>query len=538
VRRPAALWPEAVPANSPTGRLRKTETTLPMSESGRKTYTEILKSSAWIGGSSAVNVAFGIVRAKAMALLLGPAGIGWLGLYGSINDLARSLAGLGINSSGVRQIAEAAGTGDTQRLARTTRVLRRVAFVSGALGALLLWLCSRPVSRLTFGDGHHARAVAWLALAALFGDVSAGQAALVQGLRRIADLARMNVLGALYGTVLSILIVYFRRDELGAVLSLVCVAGMSILTSWWYARKICVEAVSLSPRQFKEEASGLLKLGVVFMASGLMTLGSAYLVRLTVIRQFGTEAAGFYQAAWGLGGLYIGFILQAMGTDFYPRLTAVAHQNTECNRLVNEQAEVGLLIAGPGILATLTFAPVIITLFYSHQFWPATRILRWICLGMMLRAVTWPMGFIVVARGEKAIFFWVEILVTAGYAALVWLGVRLFGLEGAGMAFCGLCAAHFAVVYLVVRRLSGFRWSQANGQLALVFAPLLAIVFGSGYFLPPRAALMVGITVAVPAAVYSCKTLFRLVPPERFPSPAQKLAKLFRLWPLSGNPKC
>jgi hypothetical protein len=32
----------------------------------------------------------------------------------------------------------------------------------------------------------------------------------------------------------------------------------------------------------------------------------------------------------------------------------------ECNRLVNEQAEVGLLLAGPGVIATLTFAPLVI----------------------------------------------------------------------------------------------------------------------------------------------------------------------------------
>ena len=47
-----------------------------------------------------------------MAMLLGPAGFGLFGLYGSIANLTQSLAGMGINSSGVRQIAEAVGSGD------------------------------------------------------------------------------------------------------------------------------------------------------------------------------------------------------------------------------------------------------------------------------------------------------------------------------------------------------------------------------------------------------------------------------------------
>lgn len=256
-------------------------------------YGQVLKSSTLIGASSLANVALGIVRTKAFALLLGPSGIGLLGLYSSVADLARSLAGLGVNSSGVRQIAEAVGTGDTQRIAWTVTTLRRVALYFGALGSLLLLVFSKPVSRLTFGDEQHAGAVALLSLAVLFGNVSAAQGALVQGMRRISDLARISVLGAVYGTAFSIPIVYFFGER-GLVPSLVCVAAMSILTSWWYARKVQVERVKLSVREIVRESSGLLKLGLVFMASSLMVMGSAYLVRIILLRQLGFEAAGYY----------------------------------------------------------------------------------------------------------------------------------------------------------------------------------------------------------------------------------------------------
>ena len=267
-----------------------------------KTYGQVLKSSALIGGASVLNVVFAMVRTKVMALLLGPAGIGLFGLYSSICDLTRSVAGLGINSSGVRQIAEAVGTGDAQRIARTVTTLRRVALYSGALGALLLLIFSKPLSRLTFGNYEHTGAVALLALAVFFGDVSAAQGALVQGMRRISDLAKISVLGALYGTVFSIPIIYFFRER-GVVPSLVCVAAMGILTSWWYARKIKVERVRLSLRQITDETSALLKLGVVFMASGLMMMGTAYLTRIIVLRKLNLEAAGCFQAAWTLGRL-------------------------------------------------------------------------------------------------------------------------------------------------------------------------------------------------------------------------------------------
>ncbi len=104
----------------------------------------------------------------------------------------------------------------------------------------------------------------------------------------------------------------------------------------------------------------MLKLGFAFMASALMMTGVAYVVRLILSREVGLDAAGLYQSAWTLGGLYVGFVLQAMGADFYPRLTGVARDNAACNRMVNEQAQVSLLLAGPGVIATLVFAPLVI----------------------------------------------------------------------------------------------------------------------------------------------------------------------------------
>jgi Membrane protein involved in the export of O-antigen and teichoic acid len=502
----------------------------PMAETSKKSYGQILKSSAVIGGSTAFNMLFSIIRNKAMAVLLGTSGFGLLGLYVSISDVVRSVAGLGINTSGVRQIAESVGSGDTERIARTVTTLRRVALYSGAVGALLLVVLCRPVSMWTFGNYDHAGAVALLALVAFLLDISEAQKALVQGMRRIADLARMNILGALAGTVFSIAIVYFWKEQ-GLVPSLICVAAMSIVTSWWYARKIKVAAARISWREVYAEASELVKLGVVFMASGLATFGAAYLIRALVYRNLGANEAGLYTAAWGLAGMCISFILQAMGADFYPRLTAVVNKKEECNRLVNEQVEVGFLMAGPAILGALSLAPLGIMLFYSQKFGGGVEILRWLCLGMFLRVLTWPMGFIIVAKGERKIFFWTEILTNLGYVALVWVGIKTVGLNGTGMAFFALYVFNSIVVYVIVRRLTGFSWSAENRKLALVFIPLVGIVFVSWYFLPPVWAAVVGTALTIPAGYFSMKTLCRLVPLERLPKGARKIISLLGLAP-------
>lgn len=492
-----------------------------------QTYGQILKSSALIGGSSAAGIAIGIIRTKAMAVFLGPSGVGLMGLYSQIADLAQTIAGMGINSSGVRQIAEAVGSGETERIARTITVLRRTALVLGAIGGLALMALAKPVSILTFGSDEYTMSVALLSLAVFFRSVSAGQGALIQGMRRISDLARMGVLGALFGALISVPLIYFFRER-GVVPSLICTAAMTILTSWWYSRKVQIQPVPMTASQAWQEATALLKLGLAFMASGLLTAGAAYVIRIIVLRKIGFDGAGLYQSAWALAALYVGIILQAMGADFYPRLTAVAKDNAECNRLVNEQALVGLLLAAPGVMATITFAPLVIALFYTVKFAAAVEILRWLCLGLMLRVIAWPMGFIVLAKNEQKIFFWTEVAATVVHVGGAWLCISYFGLVGAGMAFFGLYVWHGLLIYGIVRRLSGFRWSAANRKVGLLYVPLIGVVFCGFYLLPFWVATTLGAVITLGSCFYSLRILLNLVPLDRLPRSMRSVLERFR----------
>lgn len=504
-----------------------TDAALPQGQDTGSSYLAILKSSVLIGGSTALTLLIGAVRTKLMAVVLGPAGFGLMGVFTSIADLARTLAEMGINSSGVRQIAESVGSGDAARITRTVAVLRRVAIVLGALGASLLILLAWPISHLTFGSGAQAGALALLSGAVFLRLVSDGQGALLQGMRRIGDMARIGVLGALLGTLASVPIVYaLGRD--GVALALVAIAGGSALVSWWYVRAIPLPSAlpELTAAAVRKEVVSLLGLGVAFMASGFLMMGASYVVRMLLVRHDGLATAGLYQAAWTIGGLYVGFVLQAMGTDFYPRLVAAAKDDVECCRLVNEQAQVSLLLAGCGVMATLTCAPWIFKLLYSGDFEAGTGVLRWIVLGMAMRVVTWPLGYILVAKGAQTLFVAADTAWAVVNIALTWLGVHLYGLAGAGMAFFGAYVLHLMIVYPLARRLAGFRWSATNLRTGVLFVAAIGTVFAGFEFLEPRLSMALGLAVTAASALWSVHVLRSLVAPGRVPRRLSWLLKL------------
>jgi enterobacterial common antigen flippase len=497
------------------------------SASRRTSYGDILRSSALIGGSSILVVVVSLVRNKALALMLGPAGIGLLGAFNTIVDLARSLSALGISNSGVRRIAESAASGDLLRVSRTATVIRRTTVILGAIGAALLALFSRQVSELTFGDPSHATAVALLSIALLLRLVADGQGALMQGLRRIGQMSKANVAGAALGTLVAVALVYWLRAD-GIAWSVVALAAGTLLVSWWYSRKVELPPAGLNATQARAEVSAILRLGLAFMVSGLLMMGAAYAVRLILIREIGLEAAGLYQAAWAIGGMYVGFVLQAMGTDFYPRLVGLAQDDAGSTRLVNEQAHVSLLLAGTGVMATLAFAPFVLFLLYSASFEAAAPTLRWICLGMTLRVITWPMGFIIVARNAQAIFIATETAWTLVSVGLAWLFVGWWGVEGAGIAFFASYVFHGLMIYPIVCRMCGFRWTRVNLRLAGATLMAVAIVFVLCSLLPPVWSAAAGAVAVSVAGWHAARSIADLTSHTAIPARLERVVARLR----------
>ena len=492
-----------------------------------KSYPQILKSASIIGGASAISIIFRIIRAKFMAVLLGPSGIGLFGIYSSITDMVGTMVGMGIWSSGVRQIAEATGTDDHEKIARTIFTLRWVSLFLGVLGMILVILLSSLICQWTFGNSNSASDIALLSVIILFGSVSAGQSALIQGMQRITDLAKLSVLGAFLGTAFGIPIIY-AWGEKGIVPLLIVLSGIGILTSSWYARQITTASVRLAWVEIWAEVKPLLKLGSVIMVSGLMTTGTMYLLRVLVVRQLNLEAAGLYQAAMALSSIYVGFILDSMGKDFYPRLTAVAQDDVACNQLVNEQAEIGFLLAVPGILASLTFAPIILKIFYSGKFMAAFEVLRWQILGILLRVGSWPMGFILLAKGKSKLFFWTEFLANAAHLVLIWAGIAYFGLNGTGMAFFGMYVFYWILIYFVSKRLTGLTWSAENIRIASLILPAVGIVFLSRFFLDEFWYLSLGGTITIAWGWYSLRSFVAIVRPNGISSLVLKIRNRFQ----------
>jgi len=239
-----------------------------------------------------------------------------------------------------------------------------------------------------------------------------------------------------------------------------------------------------------------------------------YFTQVLVVRILGLSSAGMYQASTALASVYVGFILDAMGRDFYPRLTAIAEDNSACASLVNKQIELGLLLATPGILATMTFAGIVISIFYSAKFLPAYNLLRWQMLGIGLRVACFPMGYMLLAKGNGRAYFLTEFVSNCVNVGLVWFGINYFGLTGSGMAFFALYVFYWLLISRVVKHYYGFKWTRVNIRFGIIFAIATGIVFITPSSLSDISSLVINIGVTLLIVLYSAKTLYTIVGPK------------------------
>jgi O-antigen/teichoic acid export membrane protein len=490
-------------------------------------YRQLLGSSSIIGGASVINIIVGLLRIKVAAVILGPAGVGLIGLLTNLAGTASAVAGFGLGNVGTRQIAEAAGHNDVLAMAAARRALFWGTLPLALIGATVFWALRGVLASQVLGDASLAGEVGWLALVVALTVAAVSQTALLNGMRRIGDLARVSVLSAILSAVLGLgaLTLWGR----GGLLAFVIAAPLAnfLLGNVYVARLPKVEAQRTPFPVLVDQWRILAKLGAAFMVAGLVGSLGQLAVRTLVQRQLGAETLGYFQAASAISMTYIGFVLAAMGTDYYPRLTAAIQDYASVNRMVNEQTEVALLLTGPVFLAMLGFAPWVIELLYARSFYPAADVLRWMVLGDVLKVASWPLGFIILAAGDGRTFMLTETFAVTIYALLTWLGLPMAGVAGAGMAFVGMYATLLPAVYWLAWRKTGFRWAATVwwllgwlmlGSLAVLIAAKSNLEAGGE---------IVGLVLSICFGLYNFRLLARKA---NLSEPLRNVSKLSRKW--------
>jgi len=420
----------------------------------KDSYRNVVKATSLFGGVQVLNILISIVRSKVIALLIGPTGMGIAGLLSSTMSLVNGLTNFGLENSAVKDISFANNNEDQKKVFRTINILRRLVWYTVTLGVLIMIIAAPLLSEYAFGNKEYTNSFRWISLSLLFTQLSSSQLAVLQGLRRLKSLAKANLFGNLLGLIITLPLYYFFRID-AIVPAIIIAAFMSFIFTFYFIKKESIQEVSLTNKQVFVEGKAMITLGLMLSFSSMITLLVAYVIRIYISKVGGVNEVGLYTAGFLILNSYVGIVFNAMGTDYFPRLAAISEEIIKIRKAVFEQALIAVLLITPIIVIFLTFSPLIITILYSEEFLPIVGLVSWGILGMLFKAVSWSMGYVIIAKGDSKVFIKTAIVFNSLLLLLNIFGYYYGGLEGLGISFL----IYYIIHYFSIRIITYYRYN-------------------------------------------------------------------------------
>lgn len=472
-------------------------------ENKQTSYRNIVKTTSLFGGVQVVQILASVVRGKLVAVLLGAVGMGINTLFVSLINLVAQAASLGLNFSAVRDIAKATESGDNERIAHILKTFNRWILFCAMLGAVVTFALAGVISEMSFEDASYTNWIRVVSLAVFLTILSNSRTTVLQGTRNYRPLAKSSLIGALFGLCTSIPLYYFFGDQ-GIVPALIIAAGTTYCVGWFFVRKIDTPKVQQSVAQSFHQGKDMTKLGLVLMAASFLGMLTIYLINSYVSKYGSLADVGFYGAGTGITNQYIGLVFTAMATDYFPRLSAVSDDREKVRQMVNQQAEIVILISAPLIMLMMLTAPLLIRILLSAEFMVIREFICILAFGMIFKAASYAIGYISFAKGDKKFFFWFEgVYGNASTLVLNVVGYYLWGLTGMAISFAVSFAIYLVLVLGVTYRRYGFRLERECVRIFLCALLGVVLVFLQTLFFADAIGYVAGGIIAIFAVWFS-----------------------------------
>lgn len=436
-------------------------------EKDKSNYNRAIKYTGLFGGVQVITLLTSILRNKLVAVILGPSGLGLISVYNSVIKLLNDSTNLGISFSAVKNISETFFDNDSEKLLNQINIVRSWSLLTALLGTSICIILASTLSFFTFKNYDHT--LSFILLSPIVGmmAISGGELAILKGIRQLRKVAISSVLGAISTLIISIPLYYIWGMK-GIILSLLLTTLTTTLIIINYSFRIFPFRLHQNYKSYLKNGSPMIKLGIAFIMAGVLGSGVEYIIRAFILQTSSIDMVGLYNAGYALTVTYAGMIFAAMETDYFPRLSAAHKDNRQMNQIVNQQIEIAILLISPLMVIFLIFLPIILPMFYSSQFLPVIGMAEYATFGMVIKAITLPIAYITLAKGDSLAYFILELLYDISIVVFIILGFNKYELSGTGIAITLAGAFDLIIVYIFARMKYKFRLSKDVFQIFII----------------------------------------------------------------------
>lgn len=400
------------------------------------TYKNIIKATTLFGGVQGFNIILNLIRAKLAAVLLGPAGVGLNGIFNETRELIHTSTNLGMDKSGVREIAKAYGTrdeeGGKERLIEAIVLTRSWVMIFVIAGTLFTIVAAPLLSWATFSNCDYTWHYILLSPAVGLSTLACGEGVVLRGLHKLKSLATVSVLNVIAGILSTIPLYYFfgMKGVVPALVLLLLVQSLIIIS---FSYRLYRPQFRYSAA-FLKRGKTMLMIGLSFVLSGVVSHGTRLAAQAYLNNAGSLETVGFFTSAYAITVTYAGVILASLDTDYFPRLSCVFKDYEARLSTVRRQIDVVVPLCFPFSIAILVTMPIIVPLLLSGKFVAMVPMAQIIIASLIYRAIHQPLAYMPLSAGDPKLYFVIQTASCVIYLPLVIIGFHLYNLVGIGIA--------------------------------------------------------------------------------------------------------
>ncbi len=261
----------------------------------------------------------------------------------------------------------------------------------------------------------------------------------------------------------------------------------------------------------RADLKGLIGFGFYQLGERVLNLLFSRTDQLLIGALLGPLALGYYSLAWNLVILPSSKINPVLTRVAFPLFAGVQNEIERLRRGYMILLRVVSSVNAPILFGCAATAPTLVVVVYGEQWTPAIPLVQLLAGVGLLRSMINPIGTLLLARGRADLGFMWSLITVPLQIPVVYLGLRIGGLNG--IAFGLLCLQIFdlfAIYLFQVRLVVGpcFRQYIASTFPSLGIGAVMAVVV---YSLPivitASPVIVLGAQVAAGVVVYSVLTL-------------------------------
>lgn len=417
--------------------------------------TDLIRTSFLTSIAVLVRIVAAFVLNKVVAIYIGPVGVGVVGQFNNFFGIINTISAGGINAGVVKNIAANRQNPDYIRKVISTAF--RLTLICSVVVSVSMLLFSRPFSQLVFKTEQYRFVMLLIGFCTGFAALNTLLMAFLNGFKEVQKYTGANIVSSLLILVLSILLgVYYKLQ--GVLVALVIGQSIVFLVTITFVVKSPWFKAEYFFRYFDVDViKQLSRFSVMAFASAMLQPIALLVIRNYIGNSLGWEQAGYWQGVYSISEVYIMFITTSLGVYYLPRLAEISSA-VDLQKEILSTAKIVLPVITVMAMGIYFFKGQIVLVLFSNKFNAMLPLFKYQLAGDVIKIAGFLITYQMLAKSMVKVYVVTELLFNFIFVALVFVFVKVWGLEGAAIAFFLNYVLYFLFFLTYFRKQIFLRW--------------------------------------------------------------------------------